>query len=189
MWVIWYLSFSVWLTSFSKIISRWTFLTFVAEEDLAKHMELEQGLEKMTIHCTTLPKIVGCRSHIQVSEILKLLLPLPTLSTNHVLSCKYEVKVLVAQSCLTVCDPLDCSLCPWNSPGKNTGVGSHCPRQGIFLTQGSNPGLLHCRHDSLPEPLGKAQATNINWDKQSSQYKFIYVSVKLHRSSKFYIES
>ena len=36
-------------------------------------------------------------------------------------------------------------LCPWNSPGKNTGVGSHSLLQGIFQTQGSNPGLLHCR--------------------------------------------
>ena len=37
-------------------------------------------------------------------------------------------------------------LCPWDSPGKNTGVGSHSLLQGIFQTQGSNPGLLHCRH-------------------------------------------
>ena len=36
-------------------------------------------------------------------------------------------------------------LCPWDSPGKNTGVGCHSLRQGIFPTQGSNPGLLHCR--------------------------------------------
>ena len=36
-------------------------------------------------------------------------------------------------------------LCPWNSPGKNTGVGCHSLLQGIFPTQGSNPGLLHCR--------------------------------------------
>ena len=35
-------------------------------------------------------------------------------------------------------------LCPWASPGKNTGVGSHSLLQGIFLTQGLNPGLLHC---------------------------------------------
>ena len=34
---------------------------------------------------------------------------------------------------------------PWNSPGKNTGVGNHSLLQGFFLTQGSNPGLLHCR--------------------------------------------
>ena len=36
-------------------------------------------------------------------------------------------------------------LCPWNSPGKNTGVGCHSVLQGIFPTQGSNPGLPHCR--------------------------------------------
>ena len=36
-------------------------------------------------------------------------------------------------------------LCPWNSSGKNTGVGRHPPLQGIFPTQGSNPGLRHCR--------------------------------------------
>ena len=36
-------------------------------------------------------------------------------------------------------------LCPWDSPGKNTGVGSHSLLQGIFPTQGSNPGLWHCR--------------------------------------------
>ena len=44
-------------------------------------------------------------------------------------------------------------LCPWNSPGKNTRVGCHFLLQGIFLTQGSNPRLLHVLHwqeDSLP---------------------------------------
>ena len=34
---------------------------------------------------------------------------------------------------------------PWISPGKNTGVGYHSLLQVISLTQGSNPGLLHCR--------------------------------------------
>ena len=34
---------------------------------------------------------------------------------------------------------------PWNSPGKNTRVGSLSLLQGIFLTQGLNPGLPHCR--------------------------------------------
>ena len=36
-------------------------------------------------------------------------------------------------------------LCPWDSPGKNMAVGSHILLQGIFPTQGSNPGLLGCR--------------------------------------------
>ena len=34
---------------------------------------------------------------------------------------------------------------PWNSPGQNTGVGSRFLLQGIFPTQGSNPGFPHCR--------------------------------------------
>ena len=34
---------------------------------------------------------------------------------------------------------------PWNSPGQNTGVCSHSFLQGIFPTQGLNPGLPHCR--------------------------------------------
>ena len=34
---------------------------------------------------------------------------------------------------------------PWNSPGQNTGVGSLSLLQGIFSTQGLNPGLPHCR--------------------------------------------
>ena len=48
---------------------------------------------------------------------------------------------------------------PWNSPGKNTEVCCHNFLQGIFLTQGSNPGLLcllHWQVGSLPlVPLGK----------------------------------
>ena len=60
--------------------------------------------------------------------------------------------------CVCVCVPLSCVqlfatpwtvatrlLCPWDSPGKNTGVGCHVLLQGIFWTQGLNPDLLHCR--------------------------------------------
>ena len=49
-------------------------------------------------------------------------------------------------------------LCPWNSPGKNTGVGCHSLLQGIFLTQGMNLCLLHLlpwQVDSLPRAPGK----------------------------------
>ena len=51
-------------------------------------------------------------------------------------------KVKVAQSCPTLCDPMDY---PWNSPGQNTGVCSLSLLQGIFPTQGLNPGLSCCR--------------------------------------------
>ena len=36
-------------------------------------------------------------------------------------------------------------LCPWDSPGKNTGVGCYAFLQRVFPTQGSNPGLPYCR--------------------------------------------
>ena len=58
------------------------------------------------------------------------------------------VLCLAAQSCSTLHDPTDCS--PWgssdhgDSPGKNTGVGCNALLQGIFQTQGLNPGLPHC---------------------------------------------
>ena len=59
-----------------------------------------------------------------------------------------KAKGLVAQSRLTLRPhgmyPARL-LCPWNSPGKNTGVGCHSLLQGISPTQGSNLGLLHCR--------------------------------------------
>ena len=83
----------------------------------------------------------------------------------------------VTSPCLTLCNPVDCSppgssLCPWDSPGKNTGVGFHALLLGIFPTWGSNshlpvsPALLA---DSLPtEPPRKptlilyAVLTNLN---------------------------
>ena len=50
------------------------------------------------------------------------------------------------QSCMTLRDPMDCSLpgssLHGDSPGKNTDVGFHAPLQGIFLTQGLNLHLL-----------------------------------------------
>ena len=55
----------------------------------------------------------------------------------------------VTQSCPTLCDPMGCSLpgssSPWDFPGNSTGVDCHFLLQGIFPTQGLNPGLLHCR--------------------------------------------
>ena len=106
-----------------------------------------------------------------------------------------SILVLVAQSCPTLCDPMNYSplgssvhgilqarvlewvaipfsrgssqlrdqtqfsctgrqilyrvsqglIKPWNSPGKNTGMGNHSLLQGIFPTRGLNPSLLHCR--------------------------------------------
>ena len=56
--------------------------------------------------------------------------------------------MLVAQSCPSLGDPMDCSppgFCPWDFPGKNTGVGCHFLFQGFSPTQGSDLGLLYWR--------------------------------------------
>ena len=55
----------------------------------------------------------------------------------------FNIMHQVTQSCLTLCDHGLYS--PWNSPGQNTGVSSLFCLQGILPTQGSNPGLPHCR--------------------------------------------
>ena len=56
---------------------------------------------------------------------------------------------LDTQSCPNLCDPMNFSppgsSVHGDSPGKNTGVDSHVLFQGIFPTQGSNPGFPHCR--------------------------------------------
>jgi len=63
--------------------------------------------------------------------------------------CSCAVLFLVTHSCLTLCDPTDCSppgsSVSEDSPGQNTGVGCHALLQRIFPTQGLNPGLPHCR--------------------------------------------
>ena len=64
-------------------------------------------------------------------------------------TCSTLLKVLVAQSCPTRCDPMDFSLpgsfVHVDSPGKNTGVGCHFLLRGIFQSQELIPCLLHFR--------------------------------------------
>ena len=77
-------------------------------------------------------------------------------------------------------------LCPWDSPGKNTGVGCRFLLQGIFPTQGSNLCLLRLPHwqaDSLPlhhlgSPLWKAVHHIIFFNS-------ILFSIGLHRKKHF----
>ena len=52
-------------------------------------------------------------------------------------------------------------LCPWDSPGKNTGVGCHFLLQGIFPTQGSNWRLLCHRWTLCHGAIGKLPLTGL----------------------------
>ena len=98
----------------------------------------------LDVHSSSLAPSRGrCRNLAQEGSAPQRRVWPPVAHCSRMVAC-----VLVAQSCPTLCDPMDCSLpgsCPWDSSGKNTGVGSHSLFQGIFPTQGSNPGLPYCR--------------------------------------------
>ena len=81
-----------------------------------------------TLYCRSLWRL---RTYLDILEVLR------NLATKYA-SCSVMS---------TLCDPTEPTslLCPWDSPGKNTRVGSHSLLQGIFLTQGLKPGLLHRR--------------------------------------------
>ena len=67
-----------------------------------------------------------------------------------------EIVLSCFQSCLTLQPSGPQPACPWDSPGKNTGVGCQALFQEISLTQGSNPWLLcllHWQAGSLPLSL------------------------------------
>ena len=74
-------------------------------------------------------------------------------------------------------------LCPWDFPGKNTGVGCHFRLQGIFPTQGLNRHLLHWQTDSLPLcHMGSPQ--NMNSPILFSKFEISLISLILKSSSK-----
>ena len=68
----------------------------------------------------------------------------------YILFTQFPRTLLLAQLCLTLCNPMDCSPPSSSVHGifqaRNTGVGCHFLLQEIFPTQGSNPYLLHLWH-------------------------------------------
>ena len=108
-------------------------------------------------------------------SLYDLLCDLPILCTNH-----YHMVVFSRYVVSNSCNPMDWSLLGSSvhedSPGKNTGVGCHFLLQGIFPTEGSNPGLLHCRlilyqlsyegSPSVGRPVEHDQI-DINWEQST----------------------
>ena len=81
------------------------------------------------------------------------------------------MKGKVAQSCPTLCDPMDCSLVGFSVHGNFQARVLEWVAisflQGIFLTQGSNSGLLHCRQTQVQslrqeDPLEEGMTTHSN---------------------------
>ena len=88
------------------------------------------------------------------------------------------MKVSVAQSYLTVCNPMDCSLCPWDSPGKNTGVGSHSLLQGNLPDPGIALGSPALQADFWPsEPPGKPHSAC------DQRVKLVFAGKSIHSKS------
>ena len=132
--------------------------------------------EEIKLNCCFACEINHCQNSIGIiqniilcfSSPLSFLARVKTFFSSSIPSCVLKqqwvcvcvcvcVSVCVcAQLCPTLFDSMDCSpsdSSPWDSPGKNTGLGCHFLLQGIFLMQGSNPCLLHLLHweeNSLP---------------------------------------
>ena len=84
---------------------------------------------------------------------------------------------------------------PWNSPGQNSGVGSLSLLQGIFLTQGSNPGLLHCRQilyqlshkgsprilEWVPYPFSRRSSWPRSWTRVSCIVNWFHIGKGVHQ--------
>ena len=81
---------------------------------------------------------------LRINSSGKRLFPNPSLYSS---KQRFPVLVLLVESCPTLCNPQTVArqASPWDSPGRNTGVGCHFLLQGIFPTEGSYLGLLYCR--------------------------------------------
>ena len=95
---------------------------------------------------------------------------------------------LVAQSCLTLCAPIDCSPPGFSVHGisqdKNTGIGWHFLFQGIFLTQGSTPCLLSSALQADHLTGGSPINSKCQLEKKNSIYYYFYL---LKSISKIYV--
>ena len=87
--------------------------------------------------------ITGIQEFFNIHELVNMI--------HHINKLKNKNHIIISINISEICSVVSNSLwlhglySPWNSPGQNTGVGSLSLLWGIFLTQGSNPGLPHCR--------------------------------------------
>ena len=93
------------------------------------------GVESQTPPLPVAPPVLGKGSTMQIQHLT------PVVSKARCCRCLVSCVRHFVTPRIVACQV----LCPWNFPGKNTGVGSHSLLQGIFPTKGLKPGLLHCR--------------------------------------------
>ena len=135
-----YHSYSYILYSSYKIYDNYSNLTWWALlYPLQSLQNLRSGILCDLPEFLHLPKCYTKNLNIKIHLLSSLILYNPSHNSSN---------SLVVKLCPTLMTPWTVAyqlLCPWDSPGKNTGVGCHFLLQGIFPTQELNPGLLHCR--------------------------------------------
>ena len=95
------------------------------------------------------------------------------------------VCVLVTQLRLTLCYPMDCSpklLCPWNSPGKNTGVGCHSLLQGFCDSSVGKESACNAGDPSSIPESGRSPGEGIGYSLQYSWASLLTQLVKNPRA-------
>ena len=134
-----------------KLLPAWELPTILEESQTPRPVSLINEPFPFSGLTTLQCKILKTRKFCVISTVRRMRTSLIYLSTvlgkGRCWSPKMKVKV--TQSCLTLCNPMDCSLpgssFRWDSPGQNTGVVRHFFLQGIFPNQGSNHTILLCR--------------------------------------------
>ena len=124
-----------WFCSHNSYETAFFLLQFFLKETHFNIFEIIWDLQKSSQNSTESP------------YFLQPLSPNVNILYNHRTFCCFCC--LVAKSCPTLLWPTRL-LCPWDFPGKNTGVGCHLLLQGIFLTQELNLHLLHWQAYSFP---------------------------------------
>ena len=116
-----------------------------------RHPDWKEKIETVFIcrRCDCLYKMKSIQKKLlEISEFSKAGGYSFKIQKSIVFLCCLHAKLL--QSYLTLCNPMDCSppgsSVHEDSPGKNIGLGCHALPEGIFLTQRSNPHLLHPLH-------------------------------------------
>ena len=117
--------------------------------ELRSH-KLHSTVKNKQKRCARTDQLPALPQRSSISQLLKAKMCASLYLLYIILSANVQF-ILKDPCCAILCLAVSDSLqphglhSPWNSPGQNTGVGSLSLLQGIFPTQGLNPGLLHCR--------------------------------------------
>ena len=151
-----YFSHSLFFTTFLSVVSQMVQNLSAVQETWVQSLGWKAPLEKeMATHSSILARRIPWTEEPGGLQSVGLQRVGHNWVANTYTQWFSRVQDEVAQSCPILYDPMDSCppglLHPWDSPGKNTGVGCHFLLQGIFPTQGLDPdGDLHCRQMLYP---------------------------------------